>query len=272
MKVSTRGTYYGLKRYEWDSNGLLFSEYDYHQKGTDWHYHENPYFMYLLQGDLSDENHKTKTACPSGSLLLCNWEEPHKNTRESETARGFHIEFERKWFENKRLDINLWEGSQILADPRLHSTVARIYYEFKCGDSWSPLTLDTLVLQLCEQVETGELSTLRSAPPWVTKLKELLLSEERPHSLEELSGQLQVHPGHISRAIPKYFQTTLGDYVRRQKIGKALGLLGKRSLSLTEISYACGFADQSHFTRTFKRYQGVGPKQYRKELLGWRNL
>ncbi|MGB1004752.1 MAG: helix-turn-helix domain-containing protein [Salibacteraceae bacterium] len=43
-----------------------------------------------------------------------------------------------------------------------------------------------------------------------------------------------------------------------------MDLLKNTSLSTTEIAYECGFADQSHFIRTFKNLNGFTPKQYQK--------
>ncbi|MFV8347795.1 AraC family transcriptional regulator [Flavobacterium sp. ZB4P13] len=34
------------------------------------------------------------------------------------------------------------------------------------------------------------------------------------------------------------------------------------SASLTDISFECGFADQSHFIRTFKQQTGFLPKKF----------
>jgi AraC-like DNA-binding protein len=39
-------------------------------------------------------------------------------------------------------------------------------------------------------------------------------------------------------------------------------------LSLTEIAYLLGFADQANFTRAFKRWTGASPSDYRKHALG----
>ena len=61
MKVLKKGEYFGLMQKEVDVDGVLLSEYAYKQENTDWHYHENPYFMYVLQGQLFDSNKKIET-------------------------------------------------------------------------------------------------------------------------------------------------------------------------------------------------------------------
>jgi len=267
MKILTKGKYYGEKRLELDNKGIVLSEYDYDLPKTDWHYHENPYFMYVIKGDVYDINKKGKTNCAPGSLLLHNWNETHQNTKESSTARGFHIEFERKWFEQKKLDISLWEGSQKIENPTMHHLLGKLYYEFKCQDAFSEISIDLLLLQLCENTQKKPNAAIKRPPSWVTSLKEILHESSGDQiSLQWLSDELGVHPVHLSRAIPKYLSINLGDYMRQQKIKKALGFLFNPEYSLTEIAFLCGFSDQSHFTRTFRLYFNRTPKEFRAQL------
>jgi len=266
MKILTKGTYYGEKKLELDSKGIILSEYNYMMPQTDWHCHENPYFMYVLDGNVFDINKKRKTHCERGSFLLHNWNDQHFNTKESTTARGFHIEFERKWFDQKKLNIDLWEGSQKIEDPRMHHILAKLYFEFNCQDPFSEASIDLLLLQLCESSQQSVHSDSNHEPLWVNDLKDLLNDTTETISLTNLSNTLGIHPVHLSRAVPKYLHTTLGDYLRQQKIKKAIGYLVDSSFSLTEIAYICGFSDQSHFTRTFKTYFHKTPKAFRSAL------
>ena len=50
------------------------------------------------------------------------------------------------------------------------------------------------------------------------------------------------------------------------KIEKAKCLLSDSSKSIAEICYACGFANQSHFAKVFKKYFCKTPSAYRKEI------
>lgn len=263
MKILPRGTYFGSLQSEFNFDGILISEYDYLIDSTDWHYHENPYFMYVLQGNLYDVNRKNKTNCPPGSFLLHNWQEAHFNSKETSKARGFHVEFDRSWYENKSLDISLFEGSSLLENPKSHHLIAKIYYEFKVQDVFSKVSIEMLLFQLCEQLATDKDVTSNQRPQWLEELVQILHANQDDVTLTSLSKQLGVHPGHISRAVPKYLETTLGDYIRQQKIKKAAEHLMAGKLSLLDITFHCGFSDQSHFIRTFRAFMGMTPLQFK---------
>ena len=267
MKILTKGKYYGSKKSELNVNGIVLSEYSYKIPRTDWHFHENPYFMYILQGDLYDINKNQKTNCPNGSLLFHNWQDQHYNEKESNFARGFHIEFERGWFDNKKLNVELWEGSQLIQNPKLHHLVAKLYYEFKLQDEYSKLAIELLLLQLCESTQEIQIQSIINEPSWIEALKELIHQTPEKLSLKILSEQLGVHPVHLSRAIPKYLSVNLGEYLRQDKVKQSISFLIDNSYSLTEIAFKSGFSDQSHFTRTFKFYFGMTPKVFKKQLL-----
>jgi AraC-like DNA-binding protein len=267
MKILKSGTYYGQEMSFLNQPGIKLSEYRYLNPRTEWHYHENPYFMYIIQGQLMDINKSAKTHCPQGSLVFHNWQEPHLNTRESATAKGFHIEFDRNWFDSRKLKGDLWEGSKLLKDPRTYHILARIYYEFNCRDRFTEISLESLILQLCEVIEKNEHHGTQAEPAWVNRLRAMVWEENIELSLKSLSGELGVHPVHLCRALPKYLKITLGDYIRHTRVRKSLELLPDARYSLTEIAYSCGFSDQSHFNRTFRKLLSVSPGSYRKQIL-----
>ncbi|MDJ0927303.1 MAG: helix-turn-helix transcriptional regulator [Gammaproteobacteria bacterium] len=52
----------------------------------------------------------------------------------------------------------------------------------------------------------------------------------------------------------------LRDETRRQL---AQEYIREQELSLSQIAYMLGFSDQSNFSRAFKRWTGMAPKEYR---------
>lgn len=105
-------------------------------------------------------------------------------------------------------------------------------------------------------------------PVWVQELKEMIQDHiDTNLSLKELSKDLDINPSYLSREFSKHFDNlSFGEYIRKQRIDRAIQLMENPVYSLTEISYLTGFSDQSHFTRIFRKYTGQNPSGYRKNL------
>ena len=105
-------------------------------------------------------------------------------------------------------------------------------------------------------------------PGWAKELKDMIQDHiDTSLSLKELSKDLDINPSYLSREFSKHFDNlSFGDYIRKQRIAKAIELMSNPSYSLTDISYLTGFSDQSHFIRIFKKATGKSPSEYRKKL------
>lgn len=110
----------------------------------------------------------------------------------------------------------------------------------------------------------------KNTPKWAKEIREIIqdqLDINLNLSLKEISGELNVHPAYLSREFSKHFDNlSFGDYIRKLRIEKSIGLLKNTDHSLSEIAYLTGFSDQSHFTRIFKKQTGQNPSVYRKAL------
>jgi hypothetical protein len=110
----------------------------------------------------------------------------------------------------------------------------------------------------------------KKTPPWAKEIKEIIqdqLDINLSLSLKEVSSELNVHPAYLSREFSKHFDNlSFGEYIRKLRIDKAIGLLEDTAHSLSEIAYLTGFSDQSHFTRIFKKQVGINPSTFRKNL------
>jgi AraC family transcriptional regulator len=82
--------------------------------------------------------------------------------------------------------------------------------------------------------------------------------------VEALAALVSFSKSHFSRA----FKRTLGlppmAYVMLRRIERAKMLMTSTSQQLTEIALICGFADQSHLNRTFRRIIGESPGRWRR--------
>jgi AraC-like DNA-binding protein len=72
---------------------------------------------------------------------------------------------------------------------------------------------------------------------------------------------------HFSSLIRRESGVTFTDLLNRMRVDRAAELLSQTDRPLSLIALAAGFADQSYFTKVFKRYRKVAPLQYRRHVL-----
>jgi AraC-like DNA-binding protein len=108
----------------------------------------------------------------------------------------------------------------------------------------------------------------KAMPSWAKELKELIQDHiDTSLSLKEISKDLHINPSYLSRQFSKHFDNlSFGEYIRKQRIERAIELMSNPAYTLTDIAYYTGFSDQSHFTRIFKKHTGTSPSEYRKKL------
>jgi AraC family transcriptional regulator len=83
-------------------------------------------------------------------------------------------------------------------------------------------------------------------------------------SLSELADVVQMSQYRFARAFKQSTGMPPHQYLLSQRIDRAKQLLTMTQLPISDISYQLGFANQSHFTATFRRFTTVTPNMYRK--------
>lgn len=83
-------------------------------------------------------------------------------------------------------------------------------------------------------------------------------------SLKRLSSILNVNPSYLSTLFKKETGTTLTEYVAKKRVENAAFLLKTTTLQVQTIAQHCGIFDVNYFTKTFKKYMGKTPKEYRE--------
>ena len=266
MEHLKRGNYFCSDKQATDFNHLILTESRCRNSAVDWHYHENPYFSYALEGHCLEKNKKRSYTVQSGTLLFHNWQDQHCNSNHSEYSRNFYIELEKDWFKNYDIENDTMEGSFLIDNPFLKALYHQIYLETKLKDDTFQIATESLLLNIFSILKK-EISTKTLIKPlWVNKVKEIIHDQfAEKLTLQYLSKQTNIHPTHISRDFPRYFGTTLGKYIRKIKTEHSVTLLVK-SESLTNIAYQCGFSDQSHFIRCFKSTYNMTPNTFKNIL------
>ncbi|WP_246070537.1 helix-turn-helix transcriptional regulator [Paenibacillus kobensis] len=81
-------------------------------------------------------------------------------------------------------------------------------------------------------------------------------------SLEKVAAQMFVSKYHYSRIFQRYIGTGYKEYVINKRMQKAMSLL-KKGYQVTEVCFAVGYNDLTHFARVFKKTFGGNPSTFR---------
>jgi AraC family transcriptional regulator len=140
----------------------------------------------------------------------------------------------------------------------------RLAVELQAREAGWGLAVEGLVLQLI--ATTGRAAASAARLPWLRRARDLLHEgvPDVPGSLTELAAAVGVHPAHLARCFRREYGQTVGEYARALRLEWAAEQLALDGASLAEIALRAGFADQSHFTRAFRRHAGVTPGRYRE--------
>lgn len=87
-------------------------------------------------------------------------------------------------------------------------------------------------------------------------------------SLRDVADHCYVSQWHLSKLLNKHLGQTLYDLLNSVRIEKAKELLEDPSLRISEIAERVGYADAAHFSRVFKKLEGISANTYRNKNCG----
>ncbi|PSK93294.1 helix-turn-helix transcriptional regulator [Taibaiella chishuiensis] len=85
-------------------------------------------------------------------------------------------------------------------------------------------------------------------------------------TIEELTRDIYVTERSLERAFKAFVGMSPKLFIRISRFRAAMGQLNNSDYGrLTDIAFAHDYADQSHFTRTFREFTGFSPRQYLRQ-------
>src|SRR5258706_4263495 len=105
--------------------------------------------------------------------------------------------------------------------------------------------------------------------PWQKRKVDRYLREHLtdPIRLDDLAKQIPLSISYFVHSFKETFGETPHMYIIRLRVERAQKLMLETSDALSQIALACGFADQSHFCKAFRRVLGESPNAWRRRNL-----
>ena len=85
-------------------------------------------------------------------------------------------------------------------------------------------------------------------------------------TLQEVADRCYVSQWHLSKLLNKYMEMSFYDILNSIRIENAKRLLEDPGLKIGQIGEMVGYADAAHFTRTFKKLEGINANEYRNRM------
>ncbi len=90
----------------------------------------------------------------------------------------------------------------------------------------------------------------------------------RKLTLSEVAEKTYVSQWHLSKLLNRHVGQSFSEILNRVRIDAAKKLLKEPYLRIGDISEQVGFLDLAHFSRVFKKQEGISANEYRNKLLG----
>ncbi len=83
-------------------------------------------------------------------------------------------------------------------------------------------------------------------------------------TVKSAAKALLVNADYLSHRFRQEVGIPFIEYVNRERVRQAAGLLGRTNLQVQQIAAAVGYNNTSYFTRQFVHFQGVTPREFRR--------
>lgn len=157
-------------------------------------------------------------------------------------------------------DIAFHTGGQVYHFMGRHGyweTLGRMEHLAELRD-WYLERIRAAVSSISDKREASTLSNVEKAKQYIDR------NYSRELTLNEVSRQVHVSPYYFSKIFKEETGQNFIEYLTQTRMEQAKFLLRTSSMSIKEICFSIGYSDPNYFSRSFKRYEGMTPREYRE--------
>ena len=123
------------------------------------------------------------------------------------------------------------------------------------------LVLELILLFLRENVEKKVYN------PHVNKILYYIQTHfTEPITLQDIANYVHLTVPYCCSLVKEELNMTIYELILRERILLAQEYILQGNMLLKDVPYHCGFNDYSHFSKSFKKYTGLLPSRYKKEM------
>ena len=263
--------------YAKDLGGLELLKAQYNNQCFSRHVHEGYCIGVIESGAQNFYRSGGTHFAPKNSIILVNADQVHDGYKATDYGWSYQAiypmpeQFENMSceFQNEQNDAP-WFSDPVVYDSYLAEKLRRLY--FLIQNSNDSLQRETIYLSTMLEVisrhskKRKTLVKLQSEPQAINRVREYLDAHYSENiSIQELSNLVGLSPFYLARLFNKIVGLPPHAYQVQRRVNQAKKLI-KFNMKLSDVAVECGFTDQSHLTRHFRRALGVAPGAYQRML------
>lgn len=240
------------------------------------HFHDCHQIILVLKGQVQVCVNETSYTAGSGDIILFSRYENHSIVVLSEEYERYVLHIDPAIVNGESPVYSLLSDrpigfcSVISILPHLDDVVSifeRLLRERDSGDKLAnemqQLTVKQLLIMIYRCMPTSFEGSYDDVVIGVKRQFENHYSQ--PYTLTALSKQYNVSPSTLSHRFSAATGMSVMEYLLSCRMASAKRMLAGTKMGIGEIVERCGFSDNSNFSRTFKKRNGLSPSDFRKK-------
>ena len=227
------------------------------------HAHTAAFLLFVRDGGFLERHGQRSERCDRFTCIYRPAYDEHSNEFDEEGAVLTAIDLSPAWVARLR-DAGFAGERFRVRSPFVDQFGDRLDAELTAPDSMSEMVIESLATEVI--VFASRLAIRSDRNGWAERARRLIEEEfASPLSLAGIASAVGVHPVHLARQFRASRGCTVGEYIRRVRVGFARRELVMTDKPIAEIAFSAGFSDHSQLTKTFKRVTGQTPTAYRAQ-------
>lgn len=243
-----------------------------HRMPASANWHENVELLYIVKGEGTVWDNGHAIPVTSGDTVILNANHLHALAAQKEEMYYRYLIVDRAFCISNGIDTTALAFDPHPADLRIAERMEALDASYRLPQE-DPFRIPQirsevlrLMLLLCrshahtaekEEISEGSLSYVKEAIAYIRA------SYEKNFSLEDVAAFVGVNKFYLSREFHKYTGYRFVAYVNLTRCKMAQRLLIDPHLTVSEVGIRCGFENRSYFARSFRKYVGILPCEYR---------
>ncbi len=235
---------------------------------TSINWHENIEILYFVDGVATMNIETEEYKAVSGDVLVVNTNLIHSISTESFT-KYYYLIPDKDFLEENEIHLDGVKFIEKISDKKAAEYYDAIIDASVSKGDFTVALLRAAILNLVAFLgqNYSEQTNKTSESKVNTYIKKTLeyIDSDLTHdfNVEEMASRVGVSKYHFMREFKRFTKYSVVEYVNLRRCNRAQILLKDKNNKIFDICVLCGFESSSYFSRVFKKYIGISPKEYR---------